>query len=180
MCMHSPKQLLLVAQLCLLLSLAVCVLLIPHFLFDSNEGGVSNYGTYTKTIIPYSVGFSICGLVTVRAAFLYPRSNRMRPLLAILGLLYILVLLSTYPYKQGALFNSLHHILSALLVLYALGYGTWLALFRTHSIRTRLLYAAQLSGFLLALLTFLGSMHLLFIGEFLENTSFGGVLVFSL
>lgn len=177
--MHSPLRLLLIAQICLLTCLAVCILLIPHFLFEANEGGVSNYGTYARTVVPYSLGFGICGLFTILAALHCPSTHALRPLLITLGLLYLFVLFSTYPYKQRPFYDTLHHIAGMLLVGYTLAMGTWLALFKVPSVRSRLLFAVQLCGFLLALLTVTGTLHLLFIAELLENTAFGAVLLSS-
>jgi hypothetical protein len=175
--MRSPVRLLLIAQLCLFACLLLCVLLIPHFLFESNEGGVSNYGTYAKTIIPYTLGFGVCGLLTLRAAVLYPGGNTVRRMLIILGILYLLVLCSTYPYKLDTLYDNLHQAVGTALVLYTVLLGAWLLVFKAHSVVTLMLFTAQLIGFLLAVCTFFGLIHVLFIAELLESTAFGALLV---
>lgn len=173
--MRSPARLLFVSQLCLSIGLFVCVLLMPHFLFESNEGGVSNYGTYTKTVIPYTFGFGICGILTLRVARI--STNRMmHRLLWILGLLYLFVLISTYPYKLDATYDNIHHAAGASLLIYSLGFGMWLSLFRARSIATIALFTAQLIGFLMAILTSLGVLHVLFIAELLSSLAFGVLL----
>lgn len=174
--MRSPVRVLLVAQLCLFVCLLLCVLLIPHFLFESNEGGVSNYGTFVKTVIPYTLGFGICGVLTIRAAILVPK-QRLRLLLIILGALYLFVLLSTYLYKHSVFLDDLHHGAGGLLVLYTVAFGVWLSTFKARSTVTLLLLAVQLIGFLLAVLTFIGVLHVLFIAELLESLAFGALLV---
>lgn len=181
--MRSPARLLLVAQLSLFMGLFICVLLIPHYLFEVDEGGVSNYGTVAKTIIPYTVGFSACGIITIWAAYSLPRTTtsakQLRPLLTVLGLLYIFVLLSTYPYKLSTLYNYLHQVAGAAIMLYSVGLGAWLSLFKTRSNTVLLLFAAQLIGFALAVLTHFRVIHILFIAELLESLAFGVLLVSS-
>lgn len=175
--MRSPVRLILLAQLCLFVCVVICVLLIPHFLFESNEGGVSNYGTYAKTIIPYTLGFGICGLLTIRAAVVSAGTHTVRRLLFILGILYLLVLCSTYPYKHNTLYSNLHHTAGAALVLYTVAYGAWLLVCKPRSVVPLALFTAQLIGFLLAVLTYVSIVHVLFIAELLESTAFGALLV---
>ena len=168
-----PKRLIFVAQLSLFAGLIICTLLIPHFLFESNEGGISNYGTYAKTIIPYTLGFGICGLLTVRAALRIPSERKyLRWSLIILGGLYLLVLLSTYPYKLNSLFDGIHQLVGVALVSYSLILGAWLALKRSRHTATVLLFSVQCIGFVLAALTYFGFTNTLFISEIVGSVSF--------
>lgn len=178
--MRSPLRLLVTAQLCLFIGLLICVLLIPHFLFEANEGGVSNYGTYAKTVLPYTLAFGICGVATIWAARNLGRDDtdsHLRPLLVVLGILYLFVLFSTYPYKLSAFYSNLHHIAGAALVIYSVALGSWLTLFKAHTTTVLALYTVQLIGFLLAVLTFLGAVHVLFVAELLGSTAFGALLI---
>jgi len=45
---------LLVSQCTFFAFLALCIVLMPGILFRRNEGGMSNYGIHTVTVIPYS------------------------------------------------------------------------------------------------------------------------------
>lgn len=181
--MQHVVRLLIIAQLSLFFGLLICTVLIPHFLFESNEGGVSNYGMYAKTIVPYTLGFGICGFATLLAAQSVSKTmvDRMvlYPLLVILGILYSLVLVSTYPYKVSASFDQLHQLAGVLLLAYSVGTGIWLTIFKARSSATLLLFFAQLVGFLLAVATYLGFLHMLFIAELVESTAFGALLVVS-
>jgi len=177
--MRSPVRLLLIAQLCLFAGLLICVLLMPHFLFEANEGGVSNYGTYAKTVVPYTLGFGGCGIITIQAALRISRKDTSRKLLLTLGLLYLFVLLSTYPYKLDGFYHDVHELAGAALVIYTVAFGMWLSLRKTRSTPTLLLFTAQCLSFLLAALTYTRLIHILFIAEFLVSTAFGTLLICS-
>src|SRR5687768_5459989 len=65
----SVPALVLCSQLALAGALAVCVPLMPDFLFSSTMGGVSNYGVHARTVVPYSAGIVIsAGLLLTAAA----------------------------------------------------------------------------------------------------------------
>jgi hypothetical protein len=169
------------AQLGLFAGLFVCFLLIPHFLLESNEGGVSNYGTYLKTVVPYTLGLGICGISTIRAAGTLPAATVSRYLLQwslrILGLLYLLVLLSTYPYKLNIIFDTIHQYVGVTLVLYMLALSVWLALVFVRGTVNILLLISESVGFLLATATYFNLIHILFIAELLMSAAFGVLLV---
>jgi hypothetical protein len=168
------------AQLTLFLFLFICFLLIPHFLFESNEGGVSNYGTYARTIIPYTIGFGLCGVLTIQAALSLPKEISYRALrraLLLLGILYLLELLSTYSYKQSDVFNNIHVFISALSAVYCMAISIWLALSVARTSVNVLLMLAQCLGFIAAALTYVGYLHILFIAEVFTGAVFGILLV---
>lgn len=179
--MHQSTRLLLLGQLSLFICLCICVALIPHFLFEPDEGGTSNYGTYVKTIIPYTIGFGICAICSIRAAYSLPKSLPSRKILSqmlvILGILYLLALLSTYPYKLNITFGNIHKYVSTSLVVYSLATGIWLVLTKTRHRVEILLLCTQAIGFLLGALTYFGTLHTLFIAESLESVAFGALLV---
>jgi hypothetical protein len=180
MAMNHAARLVMFAQLSLFLCLFACFLLMPHFLFESNEGGVSNYGTYARTVIPYTIGFALCGVLTIRAAFSLPKEASYRTLqrvLLLLGTLYLLELLSTYAYKLNNTFNNVHVYISVISAAYCMAIGVWLALSIARNAVNVSLVLVQSLGFVVAGLTYLGYLHVLFIAEMGTGVVFGTLLV---
>jgi hypothetical protein len=179
--MHNSVRLLLFAQLSLFFFLFICFMLIPHFLLESNEGGISNYGTYAKTVVPYTLAFGLGGLLTIRAAKSLPkRMSRHQALywvLSITGGLYLLVLLSTYPYKLNKTFDNIHTYAGFALAVFGMMTAFWFALVLARNFLNLVLLSAQTAGFILAILNYLGYVHLLFVAELLTGTAFGALLV---
>jgi hypothetical protein len=182
--MHSSARLIFSAQVSLFGFLFICFLLLPHFLLEANEGGVSNYGIHLKTIVPYTLGFGICGTLTLRAARvlpqILPRRHVLQRSLYVLGTLYVFALLSTYPYKLNATFDAIHQDIGVILALFMLALGAWLVLALARSTVNILFFTAQCAGFMLAALTYFGLIHVLFIAELLMSSAFGMLLVRSM
>jgi len=156
----------------------LCVLLMPHFLLERNEGGVSNYGLYAKTVVPYTLAFGLCGLLTLWSARFMAKENRAFGMaLAGLGILLIAALLSTYPYKVNDTFNTIHVDIGTALAFVELGLGIWFTLFLARDIKNILFLAIQIIGFVLGILTHFGVIHILFVTEMLTSVAFGIILV---
>lgn len=171
----------LLGQVSLFGFLLVCLLLKPHFLFESNEGGISNYGLYARTIIPYTLAFGLGGLFTVRAALALPENTdhyqALKITLGVLGLLLIVAMFSTYPYKLNAVFNDTHKYTSVLLTFLEVALGVWFAVFLAPNAKNLMILSLQLLGFLTGLLTYFGAIHILFIAEMVTGLAFGALLV---
>lgn len=179
--MTRVARYLLYAQLSLFVFILVCTLIIPHFLFERNEGGVSNYGIYARTVIPYSLAYGLCAVLTIRSALLIPKTvplyRQLKYMLLLLGFLYLIVLLSTYPYKINHVFGIVHEYVDLLLFVFEIIAASWLAFILVRRARTIVLFAIQLAGTTLLLLTLIGSIHILFITEVLTGFAFGLLLV---
>jgi len=176
----EPARLVLLGQLSLFAFLFVCFLFNPHFLLESNEGGVSNYGVYARTIVPYTLAFGGCGVLTLWAARLVPEASReqrqLRLWLALFGLLYLAVLVTTYPYKINHAFDGVHIVAGVVLLVAELAAGAWFALARPRNTANIALLGALLFSFTLAALTFFGRLHILFIAELATSAAFGALL----
>jgi hypothetical protein len=171
----------LLGQVSLFGFLFVCLMLIPHFLLESNEGGVSNYGLYAKTIVPYTLAFGLCGLLTLLAMRFIPHEishyKALKMALASLGVLLIAVLLSTYPYKVNDTLNAVHVYVGTALAFLELGLGTWFTLVLARDAKNIAFLALQVIGFVLGILTHFGVIHILFVTELLTSLAFGVILV---
>jgi len=179
---HAAVRYVWLSQLSLWACLTVCTILMPHFLFERNEGGVSNYGVHALTVVPYSLAFGLGGTFLLMAAYHLPTlreipRHRLQFVLAMLGCLLLLVLLTTYPYKVNKFYNQLHIYTSTALFVVELLTAIWMAL-RLAPDRIKLsLFTMQVFGSALSLLTLVGVLHVLFISQFIVGVSFGALLV---
>jgi len=154
----------------------------PHFLFEHNEGGVSNYGVHVLTVVPYTLAFGLGGvfmLLAVQAIpqHIKPSRREVRIVLSTLGYLLLLVLLTTYPYKINRFYDNLHIFTSIVLFVTELIVGTWLVARLVSDRVNATLLAIQIFGSLLSLLTLAGVLHVLFISQFIVGLAFGALLV---
>lgn len=179
---HTAVRYILLSQISMWAFLTLCTILMPHFLFERNEGGVSNYGVHALTIMPYSLAFGLGGLFMLAAAHslspaMKPSGREVRIVLSMLGCLLLLVLLTTYPYKISRLYDNLHIFTSILLFVTELLIAAWLVA-RLLSDRVNvMLFGLQIFGSLLSLFTLLGLLHVLFVSQFIVGLSFGVLLV---
>lgn len=156
-------------------------MLLPHFLFERNEGGVSNFGVHARTVLPYTLGFGGSGLLLIRAAVSLPKHaahyKTMRRLLAILSSLLLLVLVTTYPYKLNRLLDDLHIFVAQLFFVFELIMSLWLALKLSRNVGNNALLLLQITGSGLALITLFGFLHVLFIAQIIAGLAFAGLLL---
>jgi hypothetical protein len=166
----------LLGQISLFVFLFICFLIIPHFLFEPNEGGVSNYGTYAKTVIPYTLAFGLSGISLLLSAKIISNSL-IRYSLYALGSLFIAVLVSTYCYKANSALNNIHDYLSAALLIAELIVGTWFGLFISRNPINIGALSLQYVGFFLGVLNYVGINHKLFIAEVIASLGFSILLI---
>jgi len=169
------------SQLTLFGFLGVCVVLMPHFLLEHNEGGVSNYGVHLRTVAPYSLAFLLCAGLVLQAARLTPPAartlTRLRSVLYAYAGLLLVVLATTYPYKLNAVFTDLHDLAAILSFWFEVAVSGWLFLVGRRGLIAAGLLAAQATGFCLGSMTFIGTIHLLFIAQMVSGLAFGLLLI---
>lgn len=167
-------------QILLAFFLAVCVALHPGLVLKSNEGGVSNYGIHTTTVIPYTLAFGLGAVFTILAANFSTRGQCARRyvlMLRLYGGILFLTLMSTYGYSENSVLRILHIVIGSTLVVVQCVISIWIYGSLNRSIGNRVLMVAQLSGTVLAALTLLGIGHLLFVSQLLAGTAFALLLV---
>lgn len=179
--MNKAAKFLLASQLVLLVALVICTILLPKFLFSTDQGGASNYGVNAKTIVPFTVGFVGCGLLVILGAGAvekqWQHAKGFRASLRLIGILCVMVAATTYTYKINNFFDRLH-IYSAIAIFFAeLPLAFWYALRLALTSTAKRLLIAYMIGFLLAGLTFFGWLHILFVAEVLATFSFGWLMV---
>jgi len=158
------------SQILLLVGALVSVALRPEFFFSLDQGGVSNYGVIPLTIFPYTLAMFGCGYFMMRSAFALPSdAHQLRDagrIIFVVGLFYIFMLLSTYPYQQSLTLTYLHQIISIMMVLILLLSGVWMHVQLNRSnASSRVDIVILVSGFLLGFLTVVDVLRLLFTAQ---------------
>jgi|SRR5271165_1310337 len=172
---------LLLSQFSLFLFLGICITVIPQFLLERNEGGVSNYGVHGKTVVPFTFAFLLCGVFILIAAHFTPVTpkvlNCFRSALFTLGFLFLFLLATTYPYKANTALKEIHIGAGIVLFLFEMAMAVWLALLLVRDRINVSLLTLQSCGFLLACLTLIGMLHVLFVSQLVGGLAFGALLV---
>lgn len=168
------------SQLVLFGSLAVCVALLPGFLFSRDMGGVSNYGVQQATVVPYTAGTLLAVWLMWRAASLLRALPRARTVVAVTRAACVCLLvnlLTTYPYKSGPTWATLHTWTAIALALVEF-LGGWLVL-RTvaQPVWRATVVTLLVVGFTCLVLTYTGRLHVLFVAEVMTAAGFGLALI---
>jgi len=171
------------SQLCPAIGIVACTILMPHFLFEKNEGGMSNYAVHLRTVVPYTLAFVLSSIFLVLGANALHKTGpsqlvkRFRNGIYGLAALLLLGLLSTYAYQHSNALTNLHLAAALLIFWYELIFSIWMVL---TIVKTRLdhyVLLLQFVGFGLGLLTDLGDLHVLFIAQIITALAFGIVLI---
>ncbi|HST84042.1 MAG TPA: hypothetical protein VLL08_20070 [Kineosporiaceae bacterium] len=175
----SASSLVLCSQLALAVGLTVCVPLMPHFLFSSTMGGVSNFGVHARTLAPYTAGIVISAWLLLKVSVqltLTGEDRALAMLCRITAALFLLNLISTYPYQVAPTWRLLHNLCAILLAVGELVGAVTLAwLLRDRSGYT--VMAIAIGAFVVMALTQLGVLHVLFVAEVTTGVAFGVLLV---
>ena len=168
----------LIGQLGFACFIALCVALHPGLVLKANEGGMSNYGVHVKTVLPYSIALGLPALTTFRAQhLLQPTNHRERTFRGLLRLycaLITLTLLTTYGYTLDTTLKDAHIVVGVAITLFETVASIWLY----RALRQRpFVLVAQLAGAVLAVLTFVGVLHLLFLTQLMTGGAFAVLLV---
>jgi hypothetical protein len=176
----KPARLVLWSQLSLNGFLLVCLALLPNFLFERNEGGVSNYGVHNQTVVFYTLAFGLSAGLLMAAARSLSATNKsltaVKRVFYLLGSLFILVLVTTYPYKIDQTLDNFHILAAMMLFVAELVAGGWFALGLAKDRVNLLFFGLYVVGFGLAALTLAGALHVLFISQLLTSLSFGALI----
>jgi hypothetical protein len=169
------------SQCCLFFFWAVCIALEPRFLLERDEGGLSNFGVHARTVVPYSLAFLLPALLIARAALAIDEvdttARRFRRILLALAWLLLAVLVSTYCYKLNVELRDLHIGVAIAMLCFETAASAWIALAVTGRLVDRVLLGVQVAGLVIAALTLVGVLHLLFLAQLVTSAAFGALLV---
>jgi hypothetical protein len=171
-------RLVLFGQLGFALFLALCVVLSPHYVLRSNEGGISNFGVHLKTVVPYSVALILPAALTYWASrFVVPSNTRLHRLRVVLvgySVLVLLVLLSSFTYKIDTPLKDVHVGVGVVITVFEMAASLWIQ----RELRAlAAVLVVEFAGFVLAALTIFGVLHLLFVTQVLVGVAFAIFLV---
>jgi hypothetical protein len=167
-------------QLLLALFLALCVALHPGFVLKADEGGMSNYGIHAETVTSYTLALGLPMLFSYLAARLFQDEMdsviQFRLLLQVYAWLLFLTLVSTYVYSLNTALRDVHIVIGAALAIFQVMASVWMY----QLVRRRVdggLLMIELVGFVLAVLTIAGVLHVLFLTQVLTSGAFAVLLV---
>jgi hypothetical protein len=171
------ERILILGQVLMVASLAACVSLHPGLVLKKDESGLSNYGIHLRTAIPYSIAFLAAGVSCLYVAasdIRFSRSDRV--ILLVYGLSMVAVLFSTYPYLINHVWHTLHEGCGVVLMTWEFFTAWWLTL-RSNFQQRWIWQLGQSAGSILALLTFVGQLHTLFVAQVMTAICWGVVMV---
>jgi hypothetical protein len=167
-------------QLLLALFLALCVALHPGLVLKADEGGMSNYGIHAKTTVAYTLALGSPMLFSFLGARLLPGDGdvpqQFRFLLRLYAWLLLLTLASTYGYSLNTGLRDVHIVIGAALAIFQLTASVWMYRRLQRGVDASLL-AVEVAGFVLAVLTIVGALHILFLTQVLTSGAFALLLV---
>lgn len=167
-------------QIFFVVFIGVCVALHPGIVLKWNEGGVSNYGIHLKTALPYTLALALLAIYSRKAAVLYPKSDLvtrgLRRVLTAYGVIVIVMLFSTYVYSLNHVLRDIHIGFGTVLITFESFAAIWMLVHSRRRTLDSLYLATQIVGALLALVTIVGVLHVLFLAEMLANTGFACIL----
>jgi hypothetical protein len=179
--MIQSLRLVLYSQISLGALSILCVAIKPHFLFEANEGGLSNYGLYKTTILPYSLANLLCGSLLLAAANFMPHSKDLETRilkysLYLIGLEYLILLFSTYTYKVNHTLDLIHIVSAISIFISEIVLGLWLSVGILRTVKDYAYGSLLIISFIGLALTYSGIIHVLFIGEICISATFGLIL----
>lgn len=175
--MPKSARYILTGQIIFVVGIACCTALIPHFLFSKDEGGTSNYGTYLRTVVSFSISFIGVGTSLIMAGLVLPKDTISRSslqyLLYIVGTLTLVTTITTYTYRLSPALHSLHITASQILFYVEVPAAIWLWFSPKRTILNHMMFTVYALGLILAVLTLFGLLHVLFIAEVLSTLGLG-------
>lgn len=169
------------AQVVFAAGLGTCVAIAPSYVLGANQGGVSNYGSDRRTVVPFAMSFGGNAALMAAAAAVVPdgmdAATWLRAGLSLLALLLIALLVSAWVYKRSELLRKLHFAVGIALLAYESVLSLWLLVFVASTWAGWLLWAAMLAADALCILAITRVVEKLFIGQVVANLAFGAVLL---
>ena len=169
-------------QVCFLIFIAVCIAIRPGFVLKWNEGGISNYGPHIETAISYTAALLGLAELSRRAGTLYrgdvdPAVQRLRRVLFFYFGIVIAMLVTSYVYTINHALRDVHFAFGTVLILFEMSTAWWMFRLFRRFVWDGVFLILQLSGSVLCLVTIVGALHVLFIGEMVTYFGFSGLII---
>ncbi len=164
------------SQLILFVGLIVCVIIRPAGL-NANDG-ISYYGTYYQTLLPYVIaltGSAMVGLYAVNKFVINPDFKYVRIIMLAIFLLTVGIVLTPYSYSQ--LFSDMHELFGSLTFILQGVLTIQVVLFVHRDRVNNLLILLELLGGLMSAYYLTPKQGLLIQGQMLFQLAFGLILI---
>lgn len=164
------------SQLCLLLPLILCVLLLPSGMLANR--GFSYFGDYPRTRLLYQLAFVSAGCLLLLSAFRLPWVMPVRVLkvgFMIMVPLLFGVLVTTSPDNRAL--DGIHITIGVTLFVLQFILGSWLAVVICRDTRTMRLWLLLIAGGVLAVLALVHLIPVLLWGQVCFQTAFAVLLI---
>jgi hypothetical protein len=175
----SAFKILLAGHLSLFIFLLVCYIIEPYYFEGS--GGMSNYGADLRTFAFFSAGFISAALSSFFAAKVISRIQPSQVGLVrglyILATMYMVALVSTYPYQINEFLSTVHKFAGLALVVYFVAFSVWLVYKMWLDWVATALGLLSAAGLGIVIWSFLTPAVYLSEGQLLANAAFAGVLL---
>jgi len=168
------------AQVALFVALVICTAAMPRFLFSTDMGGVSNYGTHATTVVPYTAGYAAAVWLLWRAAATMgglPGAGGVVAATRVSCCCMAANLATTFAYRTGAMWATVHSWTAIALAVAEFVGGV--VLLRAAPRRDWRVAGTALVvlGFACLVLTYAGRLHVLFVAEVATAAGFGVALI---
>ncbi len=169
-------------QVCFLVFIAVCIAIRPGFVLKRNEGGISNYGPHIQTAFAYTAALLGLAEFSRRAGTFFrgdldPNAQRLRRVLYIYSVIVIAMLVTSYVYTINHTLRDIHFAFGIALVLFEVGASWWMFRLFRRLVWDGVFLTLQLSGSIVSLVTIVGAIHVLFVGEMVTWIGFSGLII---
>ena len=169
-------------QLCFLLFIGVCIAIRPGFVLKGNEGGISNYGPHLQTAFAYTAALLGLAEFSRRAGTLFrsdddPNAQRLRRVLYFYFVFVLAMLVTSYFYTVNHALRDVHFGFGTLLIVFEVATSWWMFRLFRRLIWDGVFLILQLSGSIVCLVTIVGAIHVLFVGEMVTWIGFSGLII---
>jgi hypothetical protein len=169
-------------QVCFLVFIVVCIAIRPGFVLKRNEGGISNYGPHIQTAFAYTAALLGLAEFSRRAGTFFrgdldPNAQRLRRVLYVYFVIVLAMLVTSYVYTINHTLRDIHFAFGIALVLFEVGASWWMFRLFRRFMWDGVFLILQVSGSIVSLVTIVGAIHVLFVGEMVTWVGFSGLII---
>jgi hypothetical protein len=165
-------------QVCFYTGLVVAILLKPHGL--AANAGISYYGIYARTVIPYCVSLLGSAYCSWQSA-LHIHYDELKPMRNALIIMAILtVIISVTPYSFNNLLDQTHQLAGTVLFSLQLLLSIWIVIRLRYTYWSVVLSAVELLAGIVCAIYLTPAHGFLIQAQILFQLAFGALLVYSL
>jgi hypothetical protein len=167
---------------CFLVFISVCIAIRPGFVLKGNEGGISNYGPHLQTAFAYTAALLGLAEFSRRAGNYFrsdldPNAQRLRRVLYVYFVAVLAMLVTSYVYTINETLRDVHFAFGTVLIVFEVSTSWWMFRLFRRFIWDGVFWIVQLAGSIVCLVTIVGVIHVLFVGEMVTWVGFSGLII---